>query len=153
MALDTYQCKPIVLPSHDLSFSFESCGPNGEIKKVIQFQPFDQSINGETVVNLSFGDWNEENANVNDQSISDNRDTQKILATVAMTTLQYLEQNDSRMIYITGSTPARTRLYQIALNKNRAIWEKLFQAFGLLNDCWQRFIEGSNYEAFLFVRK
>ena len=69
-----------------LDYTFESIGPNGTIKKLISFVP--QNINGATFFNLGFGDM-DEHGRINDLSVSDNKDTKKLLATVATVVLEF----------------------------------------------------------------
>jgi hypothetical protein len=57
------------------------------------------------------------------------------------------------LIFITGSCPARTRLYQININKHWAQIEPVFEVFGLKNEEWQPFKKGINYDAFLGRRR
>src|SRR5687767_4890066 len=90
-------------------FKFISEGPNGKVKKLVEFIP--RNMNGITYFNLSFGDWDEKNEEIDDLTISNNQDTKKVLATVSATVLAFTEQFPDMSIYATGSTPARTRLY------------------------------------------
>ncbi|MDP9076725.1 MAG: hypothetical protein M3O71_04815 [Bacteroidota bacterium] len=68
-------------------YEFFSDGPNGKIRKVVQFQ---QVSGNEDIYNLGFGDFNAELNEVDDLSISNNLDTQKILATVANTVIDFM---------------------------------------------------------------
>ncbi len=60
------------------SFEFVSIGPKGKIKKAIQFIPIDN----DNVYNLVFGDRVNDRI-INDSVVTENRDTEKVLATVA----------------------------------------------------------------------
>jgi len=62
------------------SFSFDSVGPNGTIKKIVNYQPIPDAVwpDGRQVVNLGFGDWNEEEQKVDDSTASNNQDRDKI---------------------------------------------------------------------------
>lgn len=46
-------------------------------------------------------------------TISNNHDTKKVLSTVARAVLDFLEQNPQAIVMARGSTPSRTRLYQM----------------------------------------
>ncbi len=94
-----------------LDFEFESEGPKGKIRKVIRYSP--QNANGITYFNLGFGDLNEETGKINDFATSNNKDRDKILATVAATVLEFTENFPDVMVYAKGSTLARTRLYKL----------------------------------------
>ncbi|HVX28287.1 MAG TPA: hypothetical protein VHB70_18215 [Parafilimonas sp.] len=98
----------------DLSiFDFISTGVKGSIPKRIEFIPTE--IPG--FVNLAFGDI-DENGEIDDYSISDNGDRNKILATVAYAIDIYLNKYPERWIYFKGSTQERTRLYRMAVGLN-----------------------------------
>jgi hypothetical protein len=57
------------------------------------------------------------------------------------------------LIYIEGTTAARTRLYQMNINKDWERIEPIFEVFGLRRDHWEPFKKGINYQAFLGRRK
>ncbi len=98
----------------DLSiFDFISTGVKGNIPKRIEFMPTEVS----NFVNLAFGDI-DENGAINDYSISDNGDRNKILATVAYAVEIYLNRYPERWVYFKGSTEERTRLYRMAVGLN-----------------------------------
>lgn len=80
-------------------YEFLSEGPNGIIRKVIQYQQL--SVNG-NVYNLGFGDFDEQSGQVSDLSVSNNLDTQKILATVAKTVLDFMEQHPRQLLWQRG---------------------------------------------------
>lgn len=134
-----------------LNFEFYSKGPNGSIKKVIRLSP--RNINGTTYFNIGFGDYHDATNSVSDQTISNNGDTNRILATIAQAVLDFMEYYPDMMVYAVGSTPARTRLYQIAITTN---WEKIndtITVFGLKDGVWKPFSKNINYEAFLGIMK
>lgn len=98
----------------DLSiFDFFSIGKNGRIPKRIEFMPTEIP----DIVNLAFGDINED-GEIDDYSISDNGDRNKILATVAFAADVYLNKYPEKWIYFKGSTDERTRLYRMAIGLN-----------------------------------
>ncbi len=134
-----------------LDYEFESDGPRGKIKKLVSFVP--QNVGGTTYFNLGFGDLIVETGKINDLSVSDNKDTQKILATIAATVLEFTNHFPDMMVYARGSTPARTRLYQMGITANLTEIEPLLKVFGFINGKWQPFEKNVNYEAFLALRK
>lgn len=69
-----------------LMFEFLSEGPNGKIKKKVAFKPIDENP---FVFNLGFGDV-DANGEIDDVIISNNGDSQKVLATVAFTVFEIL---------------------------------------------------------------
>lgn len=134
-----------------LDFEFCSEGPKGKIKKVIRFSP--QNANGITYFHLGFGDMNEETKTIDDQSVTNNQDRAKILATVAATVLEFTNYFPDVMVYAKGSTLARTRLYQMGIASNWHEIHPILHVYGFIDDKWQSFEKNINYEAFLVRRK
>ena len=96
MKYDNY---PSAFISDDLSvFEFISKGKKGEIRKRIVFTR--TSMNG--VYNLAFGRVTEENR-LDDLSITDNGDRNKILATVVRAVDAYTRRYPTRWVYFMGS--------------------------------------------------
>jgi hypothetical protein len=106
------------------SYEFYSDGPNGRIKKIVQFRQL-KNLNS-NVFNLGFGDWNEKLQKVDDEVISNNKDREKILRTVADTVLNFTKHYPGATIYAKGATPARTRLYQMSI---AAFWNEISEIF------------------------
>lgn len=57
------------------------------------------------------------------------------------------------MVFVTGSTKARTRLYRIGITNNLEEIQKDFDVFGLYNNNWHLFKKQAEYEAFLVMKK
>lgn len=141
---------PVKRNQEIFQYEFFSEGPKGRIRKMIHFQSID-SVNN--LYNLAFGDWNEEDGTIDDSVKSNNGDRQKILVTVAQTVFNFMELNPTVTILAQGSTDSRTRIYQMGI---AAFWNeinKYFSISGYINDHWESFTEGRNYEAFLLVNK
>lgn len=136
-----------------LSYEFFSDGPKGRIKKIVKFSL--QYLSDQTAFyNLTFGDWNEAEKKIDDLIISNNNDKEKILATVALTIIEFSDQYPMMPVYVQGSTPARTRTYQMGINRHFEEIEHLFYVFGLVeNSGWHPFTIGTNYSAFLILKK
>ena len=132
-------------------FEFYSEGPKGKVKKIVRYSP--QNANGITYFYLSFGDWNENIKEIDYNVVSDNMDRRKILATVALTILEFTSRFPDIMVYAQGSTPSRTRLYQMAIMSNWKEIQPLLHVFGFLNGHWKPFEKNVPYEAFLVLRK
>ena len=111
MKYDVY--KEIRITDDYSIFDFISKGRRGNIPKRIEFMPTE--IDG--IFNLAFGDV-DENGGIDDYSITDNGDRNKILATVAYTVDIYLSKYPERWVYFRGSTEERTRLYRMAIGIN-----------------------------------
>ena len=144
MNLDRYQ---FLTNESFLDFEFESKGPKGRIKKVVRYSP--QNANGITYFNLSFGDWNAKTGKISDSVISNNNDTERILATVAATVLEFISHFPDVMVYAKGGTPSRTRLYQMGISANWHEIEPLLIVYGFSKRVWQPYKKNINYEAFL----
>jgi hypothetical protein len=134
----------------DLSiFEFESVGPNGRIKKIIQFS----KTNRPDIYNLGFGDLIENSDEVSDTVVSNNKDIQRVLATVVWAGCIFTKQYPHIWIYVSGSTESRTRLYRIAISNHLQDFELDFEVFGMEGTEWKPFKKNINYRAFLFKRK
>lgn len=105
-------------------FEFFSIGNRGVALKRIAFILTDQ----EPVYNLVFGDINAE-GEIDDEVISDNGDRNKILATVIYVVNIYLDAHPKRIIFFTGSTEARIRLYRIVISVNYTDFSKKFDIY------------------------
>jgi hypothetical protein len=140
------------MTKHVWTYEFCSEGPKGTIKKIIQFTPY--NADGRTCFNLGFGDWDEENNRFDDLIITDNKDSLKVLATVARSVMAFTDIYCDALIYVKGSTHSRTRLYQIGITKNWSEISQLFYVYGYTNDNkWQLFLKNVNYKAFMVLRK
>src|SRR6266487_4487225 len=99
MKLATY---PFIKRPESYYYEFYSQGPNGSIKKVVEYFRL-QKLEAE-VFNLAFGDWDEDNHQINDMFISNNADRDKVLATVAATVNDFMKDHPDAIIVATGST-------------------------------------------------
>jgi hypothetical protein len=137
--------------TQDLSiFEFVSEGKCGAIPKRIKFVP--TALSG--VYNLAFGDINEVDE-IDDLSISNNGDRNKVLATVARVVEIYTNKYPERMIYFRGSTTERTRLYRMAVGLNLEELSRKFEIFAEMEDCDEvlPFHKNMIISAFLIKRK
>ncbi|MCW3110499.1 MAG: hypothetical protein JWQ09_5005 [Segetibacter sp.] len=130
-------------------FKFTSEGPKGSIKKLVVYS---QMLEPD-IYNLAFGDYNEETEAIDDSIITNNNDSQKVLATVASTLYVFTDKHPNVWVYATGSNSARTRLYRMGITTNIEEVLEDFEVFGLSDDTWQEFEKGKEYEAFLVKRK
>lgn len=130
-------------------FEFDSEGPKGKVRKIIQYT----EINLKNYFNLGFGDKNHTTNEIDDLVVTNNNDSQKVLATVAATLFEFTDHHPEANVIAIGSTLARTRLYRIGITNNMEAIEKDFEVFGLNGDTWHRFAKGVGYEAFLVKRR
>ena len=131
-------------------YAFDSIGPNGKIRKIVRFQKLQDNP---MIYNLAFGDLNPITGKVSDLTTSDNKDRDIVLATVANTVIDFSDHYGNHFIYAAGSTPARTRLYQIGLNRILDEIRTNFDIYGIVNEEIYPMQMNVNYEAFLIKRK
>ena len=139
------------------TYYFESVGPQGVIAKVIQFLPITRPdivkfINA-PVYNLGFGDLDLSTMYIDDLADSRNGDKDKVLVTVAGVTLNFIDAYPDVVVYATGSTPGRTRQYQMGLNRFYDEITREHTLYGLLDEQWSLFERNINYQAFLIYRR
>lgn len=148
MSLDRYD----LTSSEDwLSYEFYSDGPKGEIKKVVQFTRLKNRLND--IYNLGFGDFNEETGEVDDLTVSNNKDRDLILQTVASTVPYFFEKYPTAKVTFNGSTEARTRLYVMEITKRLGDIDGAFDIQGLKDDGWESFRKNGRYKAILVTRR
>ena len=126
-----------------------SIGSNGAIKKIIEFQA--TSYPG--LYNLAFGDKNPGTGELDDLAISNNGDTQKVPGTVVAALYTFFDRNPEAIIYATGSTPVRTRLYRMGITKFYDEMQNDFYLYGRIGDKLYVFETGIEYEGFIAQRK
>lgn len=85
-------------------FEFTSDGPKGQIRKLVKYS----ETNLKDMYNLAFGDRDEESGEIDDKSISNNGDSDMVLATVVSTVYAFTERYPDSWVFATGSTKART---------------------------------------------
>jgi hypothetical protein len=146
MKLDRYE----LTAGHNLTtFEFLSEGKKGKIVKVVQFQ----QMNLANLYNIAFGDKNAETGKLDDKVITDNGDSEKVLATVVAALYAFAGRYPDAWIYATGSTSARTRLYRMGINKYFDIVEADFEIMGEYENEWEWYEFGKDYQAFAVHRK
>lgn len=139
----------IFASEYAFEFEFVSQGKNGEVSKLIQFSETDQH----GVYNLAFGDKDPVTGSFSDETVTNNGDSRKVLATVAATVLILTEMYPGIWVYATGLTPARTRLYRMGISNQLEDILVYFKVIGLRGECWEDFRKGVDYEAFAVRRK
>ena len=140
-----------IIPDKDLhTFNYNSEGKNGAIQKVV----FYQEIEPAGVFNLALGDRNPITGEIDDKSVSDNGDTEKVLATVVSTVYAFLDDFPNAYIYAEGSTHSRNRLYRRGITKYLTEALEDFIIYGLLaNKEVELFNPNTDYVGFLIHRK
>ncbi len=146
MKLDKY---PVTIGSTAMVYEFVSEGINGKIFKLVIYS----ETHLHNFYNLGFGDKDEISGNIDDAIITNNGDSEVVLTTVASTLYIFTDTFPDAMVFASGNTRARTRLYRIGITNNLEMIEKDFEVFGLEGDAWYPFKKGVEYEAFLAKRK
>ncbi|MCX2480646.1 hypothetical protein OQY15_16190 [Pedobacter sp. MC2016-15] len=88
---------------------------------------------------------------------SKNGDMDMVLETVAHIAKIYSDEFPTRKIYFRGSTVARSRKYQMGINKHLDVLTKMFDLEGLIIDdnedltLREAFQAGTNYNALIFT--
>ncbi len=147
MKLDQYELKA---DEPFTTFEFISEGLRGKILKLVQFTLIDKDHD---IYNLAFGDKNYLTGEIDDKIVTDNGDSEKVLATVVAAVYNFCDYFPDVFIYATGSTPARTRLYKMGINKYFDVVESDFDVYGELENEWELYVKGKNYQGFAVQRK
>lgn len=90
---------------------------------------------------------------IDDEIVTNNGDSVKVLATVASTVYAFTDKFPEAMIFATGTTKARTRLYRMGISNHLSTIKLDFEVFGLIDDKWLPFLKEVEFEAFLVKRK
>ena len=138
----------LVSDSDHIAYEFLSEGPKGIIKKIVFYEEIENNV-----FNLSFGDWDEVEQRSNDKIRSNNNDRDKVLATVALTVIDFVNYYPGAIIQAKGFTASRTRLYQMGIVANWNEITELFEILGFIEGKWQAFQKGRNYSAFSLKAK
>ena len=129
-------------------FEFISEGPKGVFRKIVQFQ----KTNEANLYNLAFGDKNIDNGELDDLAISNNGDSEKVLATVVSTLYAFFDNYPDAFVYASGSTNARTRLYRMGISRFYGEMLEDFYLYGQIGDDFYEFELGKEYKGFLVER-
>jgi len=133
-------------------YEFFSEGPKGRIRKLIVYK-YLGTLEGHAYYNLGFGDYDPVLKKINDLTVSNNLDRDKVLATVAATATDFTMHYPGCRIVVKGSTAARTRLYQMQIAANYEMISEMFDIQGQTADLeWVPFTGGKNYRGFIFER-
>ncbi len=130
-------------------FEFESEGSKDKITKLIEFS----EKNLKDFFNLAFGDKNEETGKIDDKIVSNNNDTEKVLATVVSAVLAFTDKYPDTWVYATGSTNSRTRLYRMGINKYFDEVQNEFHIYGELGDEWLPYEKDKVFDGYVVKRK
>ncbi len=91
---------------------------------------------------------------IDDQIITNNGDSIKVLATVVSTVYAFTGRYPEAWVFATGSTEVRTRLYRMGIANNLAELKEDFFVYGMkMDETLEEFIVGEDYLGFLVTRK
>jgi len=141
MKVEKYQLKS---ESSLTTFEFISEGPKGLIRKRIEFQ----TTTDPRLFNLAFGDKNLTTGEIDDQVISNNADSEKVLATVVGAVYAFFDQHPDTFVYAKGSTKARTRLYRMGISRYLEEMRRDFYLYGQAGEDFFPFSLAPNTMAF-----
>jgi hypothetical protein len=159
MQIEKYKTESTI---DNLIYTFESVGEKIIQKMVIYSKVENPEYIGlsfdSIVYNLGFGDFDKRTKEIDDQIISKNGDTEKVLATVAETANKLWMLYPKASIFFMGSVPEgekprRTRLYQMKINIYFAEISNIVNIRGYSGKQWEDFKNNENYMAFLISRK
>ncbi|MHA4808777.1 DUF6934 family protein [Flavitalea flava] len=99
------------------------------------------------------GDWIDDKESFDDKVVTNNHDRDKVLATIAAIVIYFMEENPNAILFVKGSTPSRTRLYQMGINKYLNEISELFVIQGYKFGIWELFEKSKSYSSFLLRNK
>jgi hypothetical protein len=147
MKIDRY---PVIIGETSMVFEFVSEGIRGRISKLVIYS----ETHLHNFYNIGFGDKDDITGQIDDEVITNNGDSEKVLATVAATLYTFTDQFPEAMVFAIGSTQARTRLYKMGISNHLDEIAGDFEVFGLVGEKdWQPFQKHIAFEAFLVKRK
>ena len=159
MQIEKYKTESTV---DNLIYTFESVGEK-VIQKMVVYSKVENpeyiGLSSDSIVyNLGFGDFDKKTGEIDDQIISKNGDTEKVLATVAETANKFWMLYPNASIFFMGSIPEgekprRTRLYQMKINRYFADISNIVNIRGYNGRQWEDFKNNENYMAFLISKK
>lgn len=131
-----------------MTYSFLSEGPQGIIQKIAKFSSLETNI-----YNFGFGDLDLQTGDISDTSTSNNGDADTIIGTLGSIIYDFTNVFLNTLIFIQGTNAARSRFYQVHINRHWHNIEPIFEIWGLKDGEWMDFKKGVNYQAFIGRRK
>ena len=118
----------------------------GRIKKLVSFS----KMNSDPLIyNLGLADAIHETEIVDDITVTNNSDTEQVFSTVVQIVVDFWLRKGGSLVYITGSTPERTRLFQIRIASSYIRLIEEVELFGVHGGVIKEFKLNTNYEGFL----
>lgn len=143
---------PFRISDDALDYQFESVSEQRIIAKIVQFTPFADNA---LLYNLGLGDVLPDGT-LDDSTVTNNRDMNRVMATVFRTIVVFFEHYPSKLVYFQGSDKGgvRTRLYRVLIARELDKAVELFTIYGrCANDSIEEFVPNREYIGFIFQRK
>ena len=134
-----------------IEYTFKSVGTNGAVPIVVHFSETEDP----GIFDLAFG-LILDNGILNDVIRINNGDRDKILATIVAAICMFTTEYPEKVIWFTGSSPGRTRLYRMIITMNLGQLSKNFTIWGDLGqpgNAWEKFEKDRPYVGFAIKRK
>jgi hypothetical protein len=139
----------IAISNNRRRYEFVSIGPKGTIHKAVEYLYLDYL----NVWNLGFGDLDLESGYIADDVVSDNGDGPKVLTTVALTLLEFLDEYPNEVVIFTGSDDRRTRIYYRIIKRFRFDFDGQLQITSLTLDGIEVDIETDMQHSAFIIRR
>jgi hypothetical protein len=110
------------------AYTFVSVGKQGEIAKLVAFQP----VSDETY-NLALVDYDETTETYDDETTTNNGDMGRVLATTWAIMLYFLQTFPQKSVWINGNTDTKKKLYNRLVANNLYELQVLYEVYGLTN--------------------
>lgn len=136
-----------------LDYEFLSIGPKGEIRKLVRFTRMEVADTSLDIYNLAFGDYDKVGNTIDDDIITDNKDPNQVLLTVAAAVLAFTERQPNVLIFVQGNTPVRMRYYTMGIATHLDSTLKGFDIWGNIDEEWELFRPNRRYIGLLARRK
>ncbi len=159
-----------------VQYLFESKGEKNIIK-AIEYTAI-RKIQGRTIYNLGFGDYDEETGEISDDTNSNNGDMYKVFSTVLDTIPKFFKENPDAAIYVQGSDSAdefveqcketcrrncaeskcrnvdrRIKTYRYYVDKNFSDLSQEYLFFGSSESDLVQYVPKTEYNSILVFRK
>ncbi len=135
--------------ANSLRFEFTSKSSHKTVNKVVIYTPFEKN---NQLYNLALVDALPDGS-FDDKSVTNNLDMKKVLATVVRTIFHFFDKYPTKLVYIEGSTPERTRLYRIIISAEIDHLENILEIWGIKNSLPELFRKNQNYDAYVIKSK
>ena len=137
---------PVISSNYFRHYEFVSEGPKGSVRKIVSYDDIDENM-----FNLGFGDLIDGKVEVN--TVTDNRDTKKVLLTVGLTLFEFFKVYPDATVYISGGNNSRRRPFRMTIASNLHALTKHFNVAGQVGSLWYAFEKNRGYDRFMIQRK